>query len=87
MRKQDAKGQTTLSKYIWTLKNAGTSYEIKWSIIDYAPPYNPTNGVCRLCVVEKYYIMFEPGGATLNQRSEFFAPCYHKKPQLLAQQK
>ena len=75
--------QTTASTYIWSLKNAGIPYEIKWSIIGHAPPFNPKTWVCRLCVVEKYYILFEPRGATLNQRSEFFAPCYHRKPQLL----
>ena len=37
----------------------------------------------RFTELEKYYILKEPSGATLNQRSEFFCHCYHKEPQLL----
>ena len=79
--------QTTASNYVWNLKDAGTPFDIKWTIRDKAPPFNPNKWVCRLCVVEKYYILFEPWNATLNQRTEFFAPCYHKKPQLLVNNK
>jgi len=36
----------------------------------------------RLCLLEKYFILFEQDGASLNQRDEFFGHCFHKKPQL-----
>ena len=81
-----AVNKTTFSSYIWSLKDANTPFNIQWSIIDRAPPYNPRTGLCMLCTVEKYHILFEPGGATLNQRDEFFSPCYHKKSQLLVNQ-
>ena len=84
---ENAPGQTTLSSYIWSdLKTEdGTlvPHTITWDIRDRGPPYNPTTDVCRLCLLEKYYILKEPSGATLNQRSEFFCHCYHKEPQLL----
>ena len=35
-------------------------------------PYNPAFGYGDLCTEGKYRIMFEAGGALLNQRSEFF---------------
>ena len=54
-----------------------------WEIVARAAPYNPATGYCDLCTEEKYRIMFEPEGASLNQRSEFFAYCYHQRPQLL----
>ena len=62
-------------------------HEIKWTVRDRGPPYNPSTGSCRLCLLEKYHIMFEPEKATLNQRSEFFSHCWHKAPQLLVNQK
>ena len=81
VRKPD--NQTTLSNYIWELQDGGVPYNIRWRIIDRAPPYNPVTGVCRLCTVEKYYILKEPDGAQLNQRDEFFGICHHKRPQLI----
>ena len=38
---------------------------------------------CRLCKREKYYILFEPDGATLNKRSELYNTCRHRLKDLL----
>ena len=75
--------QTTLSTYIWSLKNSNTPYTTQWSHRDRGKPFNSSSGVCRLCLLEKYYILFEQDGASLNMRDEFFNHCYHKAPQLL----
>ena len=80
-------GQTTFSTHVRKLKQDNIPHQIKWSVRDRGPPYNPTTKSCRLCLLEKYYIMFEPEKATLNQRSEFFGHCWHKAPQLLVKQK
>ena len=45
--------------------------------------FNPSNGQCRLCNKEKYFIMFRPEGATLNARSEFYSICRHKAKHLM----
>ena len=37
-----------------------------------------------LCIREKYFIIFQPEGASLNSRSELFTTCRHRKKQLLA---
>ena len=50
-------------------------------------PYSHVTGVCRLCLGEKHEIMFNPGQATLNQRSEFFTHCRHKEMTLLSKVK
>ena len=34
-------------------------------------------------MLEKYFIMFEATGATLNVKSEFFSSCLHKRKFLL----
>ena len=66
-----------------SVRNNNIPHGIKWEFIEHASPFNPATWWCRLCVLESYYILFEPGGASLNQRSEFFSHCYHQKPQLL----
>ena len=79
----DHPNPTTLSRHIWNLKDRNLDHSVEWKVKDRAPPFNPITGLCRLCDLEKFYILKEPNEATLNQRSEFFSHCYHKKPQLL----
>ena len=69
---------TTLSKHIWYLKDNNVPYQQTWSILDKAKSFNPVTGVCRLCLLEKYYIMYNPKDATLNLKSELYQPCNHK---------
>ena len=64
------RGKTTLSRYIWDLKDSGANYDIEWTIIGRAQPFNPTSGICNLCTLEKYHIMFTPERATINKREE-----------------
>ena len=84
---EDHDNPTTLSSYIWDLKNSGNPpVTLKWSVKDRAPPFNPITGYCRLCDLEKFHILTDKIAASLNQRSEFFSHCYHKEPQLLKNQ-
>ena len=75
---------TTLSTHVWDLYDERKKHDIKWELIDRAPEFNPTNRKCRLCDKEKYYIIFQPEGATLNSRSELFSTCRHRKRLLLS---
>ena len=74
---------TTLSAYIWGLKDQGIAYTLKLDVIRKAAPWNPITKVCRLCIAEKHHILFHPEDASLNQRSEFFSACKHKRRHLL----
>ena len=78
---------TALSTHIWKLKDQRTPFTISWDIIGRAAPYNPATNKCRLCLLEKYLIMFRPAGASLNQNSEFFTTCRHKQSHLLGKVK
>ena len=81
---EDHENPTTLSSYVWHLKNTGNPpTTLNWSVRDRAPPFNPITGYCRLCDLEKFYILTDREAASLNQRTEFFSHCYHKQPQLL----
>ena len=68
---EDSEHSTTLSTHIWKLKNDGTNFNIKWEVLAKARAFNPNTRKCSLCIKEKFLIMFNPSGASLNQRSEF----------------
>ena len=72
-----------LSSHVWKLKDQGFSYSITWQILSRASGFNPTSGTCRLCLKEKYLIMFAPTTASLNKRSEVFSSCRHRQGKLL----
>ena len=76
---QDHPNPTTLSTHIWDLKLRKKNHDIKWSIIDRARDFNPITRKCRLCLKEKYHIIYNRKGATLNERSELFSTCRHRK--------
>ena len=74
---------TRLSSHVWKLKDQGAPFTITWRILSRASSFNPTLGMCRLCLKEKYMIMFSPTTASLNKRSEIFSSCRHRQGKLL----
>ena len=77
------KNGTTLSMYVWKLKEEKKAFSIKWKIIDRASPYNPISKVCRLHAKESYYILYRRDMSSLNKKSEIFHNCVHKYSGLL----
>ena len=82
--KKRVQNSTTLSTHVWDLQDERKKHDIKWELIDRAPELNPSSRKCRLCDKEKFYIIFQPEGATLNSRSELFSTCRHRKRLLLS---
>ena len=80
---RNAPNSTTLSSHVWNLKDERKKYDLSWNLVDRAPDFNPVTRKCRLCLKEKYYIIFQPDGATLNNRSELFSTCRHRLRLLL----
>ena len=78
MKKKKKKKGTMLSKHVWWLKDNGVQYNLEWSILGKARGFNPVSRICRLCLLEKYFILYKPECATLNSRDEFFTPCRHR---------
>ena len=76
---------TCLSKHVWKLKDKNIKYSMNFEQLAQAPSFNPVSNTCRLCLTEKYFIMFKPEGATINHRDEFFSSCRHKTKHLLCQ--
>ena len=75
---------TELSKYIWKLKEQKRKYDIKWSIIQRASPYNSATKRCNLCLAEKYHILTAPKQNTINRRSELISNCRHRNKHKLS---
>ena len=61
-----------LAGYIWELKDSNIPYTISWDTLGRAPSYNPDTKTCRLCTLEKFFILYHPRKASLNQRTEIF---------------
>ena len=82
-RHEKNRHNTTLANHIWNLKNAGTDHQVKWSLVDRAGSFNPTTRKCRVCLKEKYHILYNQTGSSLNKRNEIFNTCRHRTKKLL----
>ena len=77
--------ETTLSTYIWELKNAEKAFNLSWSIAAKANSYHPLAGKCRLCTKEKTLIAAHmDDNKCLNIRNELMAKCRHRRRWLLS---
>ena len=83
IKKKAAKQPTRLSAHTWSLKDNTTDFKIDWKIVERSTPYNPITKKCRVCLKEKFYIMYDEPGSTLNKRQEVFNTCRHRKKKLL----
>ena len=84
---QKNRNNTALASHIWALKDQNQDFSVNFQILKKARAFNPVNRKCMLCLTEKYSILFNPTGASLNKRSEFFNSCRHKTNKLLSLQK
>ena len=82
-RNESKRTSTTLSQYIWDLKDNNISYSLKWRIISKCSSYSPSSKKCNLCIKEKYFIICKPELGTLNNRNELASECKHRKKHLL----
>ena len=63
---RDFTTSTTLSSYIWGLKDQDRDFNLSWNVIDSGKAFNPVTRRCNLCVKEKFHIIFQQEGASLN---------------------
>ena len=82
---KDYEARTTLTDYVWKMKNEQTEMpKIKWSILKTAPAYNNIAKRCVLCLQEKMHIIEYPDQRNLlNKRSELVSKCRHMNKFLL----
>ena len=77
------KKATSLSSYVWNLKEKNIDYQINWSKVARALPYQGGGGLCNLCNMEKTLIVTSDPEKTLNKRTEIMGKCRHKWPYYL----
>ena len=82
-RYSDKRSTTTLSSYVWDLKDKGVDFNLEWRFIGRAKTFSTVSEICNLCTLEKYHILFTPQMATLNKKEEINNWCPHKKDILL----
>ena len=80
-----AKNKTTLSKYMWDLRENGVNTEIKWMILKKCRKYKCGSGKCDVCLSEKLEIIKarKKGEKLLNKRNELMYRCPHRRKFLL----
>jgi hypothetical protein len=82
-RNENKRNSTTLSQYIWTLKDSNTPFTLKWKIMARSNPYSTSSKTCNLCLKEKYFIICKPEMGSLITRNELAAVCPHRRKYLL----
>ena len=71
-----------LSKHIWTLKDGGSDYELKWRLYEKVKG-RLVAGACKLCTSEKLRIVTYPAPERLLN-SNWIQKCVHARKYLLA---
>ena len=82
-RNVNNRNSTTLSSYIWSLKDNNTAYALKWRILARSNSYSNSSKSCNLCLKEKYFIICKPQMGSLNNRNELASTCRHRRKYLL----
>ena len=72
------RSKTTLSQYVWRMKEEGEPYQIKWNLLSKARPYICGTRKCDLCISEKFEIIKSSTNRTLNKRTEIANKCKHR---------
>ena len=81
LRLKHKKSATTLSEFIWKLKESKTEHHLSWDVIKRAQPYSAATNRCNLCIAEKCFILKTK--PSLNKRREIFSLSPHRKKHLL----
>ena len=69
---------TTLSSYVWQLKDSDTDYRIRWKIVKSVPGYTKETKKCQLCLAEKTLILYSDKRHQINKRNEIMNKCRHR---------
>ena len=74
-RHSSKRNSTTLSNYIWKLKDDNIQHSVKWKVLAKGSPYSTATKSCSLCLKEKFIIICKPHLASLNIRNELVTEC------------
>ena len=74
----DHPNHTTLSTYVWKLKDRNLNPQVKWSVFAKAHAFSSGGKQCNLCLKEKLTILEAEPSEILNKRDELLEKCRHK---------
>jgi len=74
---------TTLSSYVWKLKEKKTPHFVNWSIKAKGHAFSSGGRACDLCLTEKLTILTADQNTMLNKRDELLETCRHRRKHLL----
>ena len=84
-RNERYRDQTSLSSYIWHLKDLGADFSTRWSVVRHAQAHRAGDKICSLCLAEKLAILHgSRDKECLNKRNELFNKCRHRNRVVLA---
>ena len=72
------RSKTTLSQYVWKLREENEDFQLKWSLETQSKPYRCGTRKCNLCIDEKFAIFNSKPEETLNKRTEIANKCRHR---------
>ena len=64
------RNETTLSQFIWKLKEEGKEFRLKWKIMARAKSYSPITKSATFAANNYLFILYKPKEGTLNKRRE-----------------
>ena len=84
LRNSHKADSTTLSQFVWKMREQGEQPLITWSKVTSAKPYLIGERTCQLCIADKTEIAKDTSGSMLNRRRELMNKCLHKEPYKLS---
>ena len=78
LEKRAKSTQTSLSKYVWDLKDQQVEHTISWQIVKRSSPYKCGARSCDLCLSEKFFILTADPLVCINRNSDLLQKCRHR---------
>ena len=78
LEKRAKSTQTSLSKYVWELKDQHIEHTVRWQIAKKCSPYKCGSRNCDLCLTEKFFILTADPLACINKNSDLLQKCRHR---------
>ena len=76
LQKKESKESTSLSTYVWNLRDLNQEPTIKWEVIRQCMPYTCGSRRCDICLSEKLCIL-ESDENCINKNTELMQKCRH----------
>ena len=77
LEKEHSKESTSLSTYVWELRNKGENPTVKWDVIKKCLPYACGTRRCDTCLSEKLCILQSDRSKCINKNTELMQKCRH----------